>query len=96
MIQLFRTPRIEPRAAECWSCCQCLDESADVKPEEQRQDGRGADVDAAAGDGREDAAGEARHDQDEAFPRAEVLDRVVGDSLVLPGKDKRNVGFLFN
>ena len=65
-------------------------------PEEESEDGEGADVDAAAGDGREDAAGEARHDQDEAFPRSEVLDRVVGDSLVLPGKDKRNVGFLFN
>ena len=76
MIQLFRTPRIEPRAAECWSCCQCLDESADVKPEEQRQDGRGADVDAAAGDGREDAADEAGQNEDGRVPSAEVDDRV--------------------
>ena len=84
MIQLFRTPRIEPRAAECWSCCQCLDESADVKPEEQRQDGRGADVDAAAGDGREVAADEAGHEEHEGLPDAEVGNGVEGLAFVLP------------
>ena len=54
-----------------------------ILPEEQTEYGEGADVDAASGDGREDAAGEAGHDQDQGLPDPEVLDGVVRDSLVL-------------
>ena len=54
-----------------------------ILPEEQTEDGEGADVDAASGDGREDAAGEAGHDQDQGLPDPKVLDGVVRDSLVL-------------
>jgi hypothetical protein len=49
-----------------------------TRPEEQAEDGERADVDATAGDGREDAANEARQNEDDSVPSAEVHDRVEG------------------
>ena len=53
-------------------------------PEEESEDGEGADVDAAAGDGREDAADEAGHEEHEGLPDAEVGNGVEGLAFVLP------------
>ena len=51
-------------------------------PEQQTENREGADVDAAAGDGREDASDEAGHNQDDRFPRAENRDGVVSLSFL--------------
>ena len=53
-------------------------------PEQQAQDGEGADVDSGTRDGGEDAAHEARQDEGDGLPDAEVLDLVVSLTLVLP------------
>ena len=53
-------------------------------PEEQAEDGEGADVDAAAAQGAEDAAAEPGHQQDGALPEPEVRDGVVRLAFVLP------------
>ena len=46
-------------------------------PEQQTEDGEGADVDAAARDGREDAADEAGSDEDNGFKDSEFDNRVI-------------------
>jgi hypothetical protein len=60
-----------------------------MAPEHEAQDGEGADVDAASGDGREDATDEAGQDEDCGLPRPKVDDRVVRLALLLPLFAKR-------
>ena len=54
-----------------------------LKPEEQGEEREGADVDSTSGDGREDATDEPGHGEGEGLVNAEVLNLVVGHSLVL-------------
>ena len=53
-------------------------------PEEQAENWERADVDAAARDGREDAADEAGQHEDDGVPGAKVDDAVVRLALLLP------------
>ena len=60
---------------------------AGSSPKEQAEDGEGADVDATAAQGTEDAAAEPGHEEDGALPEPEVGDRVVRLALVLPEEE---------
>ena len=62
-------------------------EQCNYQPEKQRQDSRGADVDAAAGNGREAAADEAGHEEHEGLPDAEVGNGFEGLAFVLPAEE---------
>jgi hypothetical protein len=53
-------------------------------PEEQAEDGKGANVGSASGDSGEQSSDETNKDENEGVPHAEVLDRVVRHSLVFP------------
>ncbi len=55
-------------------------------PEKQTEDGKGADVDAAAAESAEDAADEPGDEEDGSLPEAEVWDRVKGLSFELSAR----------
>lgn len=58
----------------------------ELAPEQEAEDGEGADVGSASGDSGEDASDESDADEDDGLPDAEVLDLVERHTFVLPGR----------